>query len=184
VSACSTRRRLFYRSGISGVGVDTIVADARVAKMTLYKHFGSKDELVAEFLRRHAALGLARMQPVGLQPGATAEERLLGVFDALEAWFGSAGFQGCAVLNASAEITDPRHPGIPVIQQYLNDKRAIVASMTAELEVADADAQALADQLVTLIHGATVLAHAQRSVLPARQARQAAAALISMARRT
>ena len=173
--------QLFYRNGISGVGVDTIVAEARVAKMTLYKHFGSKDELVAEFLRRHAALGLARMQPVGLQAGATAEERLLAVFDALEAWFGSEGFQGCAVLNASAELTDPRHPGMAIIQQYLRDKRAIVASMTSELDVADAEA--LADQLVTLIHGATVLAHAQRSVQPARQAKQAAAALISAARR-
>jgi hypothetical protein len=68
-----------------------------------------------------------------------------------------------------------------IIQQYLRVKRAIVASMTAELDVADAEA--LADQLVTLIHGATVLAHAQRSVQPARQAKQAAAALITVARR-
>src|SRR3954470_11176335 len=84
-----TARRLFYRDGLRAVGIDTILAEAGVAKMTLYNHFASKEELIIAILekrdREFRASIAAKVDAAGPEP----EARLLAVFDWLEGWFGS-----------------------------------------------------------------------------------------------
>src|SRR3954470_22982183 len=87
-----TARRLFYRDGYRAVGIDTILAEAGVAKMTLYNHFASKEELIIAVLeqrdREFRESILATVNATGSNP----EKRLLAVFDWLEGWFGSEDF--------------------------------------------------------------------------------------------
>src|SRR5258708_34708744 len=91
---------LFYRHGFHATGIDRILAEAGVAKMTLYKHFKSKDELIlAALTRRDEKFRTWFMREVERR-GRTPRERLLVVFDILAAWVQSRQFRGCMFVNA------------------------------------------------------------------------------------
>jgi AcrR family transcriptional regulator len=97
-----TAEQLFYTHGIRAVGVDKVIAEAKVAKATLYTHFRSKDELVAECLRRDAArvrAGLAEAART-TPPGPA---RIGVLFDRAAASAAEPGYQGCGFINAAAE---------------------------------------------------------------------------------
>jgi AcrR family transcriptional regulator len=109
---------LFYTRGLHAVGVDLIAETAGTTKKTLYDRFGSKDELIAMYLRRR----FERWQDhVTRWLAGTTGDRVLAVFDALEDWFGD---HGCAFINAHAEIGRSDHPAIAVIlaeKQWMRD---------------------------------------------------------------
>src|SRR5512138_755897 len=98
--------RLFYRQGYHATGIDTILAEAELAKMTLYHHFASKEELiVAALARRSQAIGAAlaaAMQAAGSSP----RKRLQALFDWHAAWFADRQFNGCAFMRAVGEYPD------------------------------------------------------------------------------
>src|SRR5690242_5421949 len=105
----ATASAIFYAEGIHAVGVDRIVADAKVTRATFYRHFPGKEDLVLAYLRGadeaiRAQVGAARGQ--GLPPGAT----LRAVSEGIAAGIRSPGFRGCAFLNAVAEYPEPDHP--------------------------------------------------------------------------
>jgi AcrR family transcriptional regulator len=106
-----TAKRLFYRDGFRATGIDRIVAESGVAKMSLYRHFPSKDDLIAAFLDwRHAHWTSWFTAAVEARLARKAE--LAAVADALGEWFGQDDFRGCAFINAAAETgatDDPRH---------------------------------------------------------------------------
>lgn len=113
--ALAAASRLFYERGIHAVGVDLIAAEAGVTKKTLYDRFGSKDQIVVEYLadrdERWRAYVMERLEGVG--PGAV--ERVRAVFDASQAWMDDNSPKGCAMVNAHAEISDPAHPAYAII---------------------------------------------------------------------
>src|SRR6185436_4519074 len=98
-----TAYTLFTRHGVRAVGVDTIVARSGVGKMTLYRHYRSKDALaLAFFERRFERFSLAwqaQVEALRLPP----REALLAVFDVLENWYHSPGYTGCPVVKAVLE---------------------------------------------------------------------------------
>ncbi|WP_239590256.1 TetR/AcrR family transcriptional regulator [Streptomyces aureoverticillatus] len=106
--------RLFYERGIHAVGVDLIAAEAGVTKKTLYDRFGSKDQIVVEYLadrdERWRAFLAAR-----LEHARAPKSRVLAVFDASRDWAEQSLPRGCSMINAHAEITDPAHPAYAVI---------------------------------------------------------------------
>jgi AcrR family transcriptional regulator len=102
-----TAYELFTRHGLATVGVDRIVAEAGVAKTTLYRHFQSKNDLIAEVLKRHHQLWLRDwLEPETYARGAGPAERLLAVFESLEKWFGDRDFRGCLFINSLTETHD------------------------------------------------------------------------------
>ncbi len=113
--ALEAASRLFYERGIHAVGVDLIAAEAGVTKKTLYDRFGSKDQLVVEYLaardEQWRTFLAERLEAAGPAP----EARILAVFDASAQWAGEHGNRGCSMVNAHAEISDPHHPAYPVI---------------------------------------------------------------------
>jgi AcrR family transcriptional regulator len=175
----ATAWRLFYRDGLRVVGIDTILAEAGVAKMTLYNHFASKEELIIAILEKRdlefRASLMARVEAAGTDP----TQRLLAVFDWLEDWFASENFKGCVFIRAVSEYPDPSHP---IHQTAWCHKIAVKAALTDLCTAADArDPEALAETLSLLIDGAIVTAHATQSTAPARSARAAAASLLPLA---
>jgi AcrR family transcriptional regulator len=166
----------FYRRGIGAVGVDAIVADADVAKATLYRHFRSKDELVVAFLRRRDERwrDWLRAEVEELSPDPAG--RPLAVFDALGAWFASDDFRGCAFINAAAEIADPGHPARAAVREHkrlCGDYLAGLLAAAGRPRAAD-DAAALH----LLMEGAMVAALIERDPAPAARARAAAARIL------
>src|SRR5207245_6386677 len=106
-----TAYELFSRHGIRAVGVDTISARSGVAKMTLYRHYPSKDDLVLAFLRRREELWTRSWLQQEVERRAhTPAERLLAIFDVFDKWFRRSDFEGCSFAKVLLEHRDQRHP--------------------------------------------------------------------------
>ncbi|MEV7421533.1 helix-turn-helix domain-containing protein [Streptomyces sp. NPDC091212] len=140
--------RLFYERGIHAVGVDLIAAEAGVTKKTLYDRFGSKDQLVVEYLaardERWRAVLATYLEPEGPRP--TPEERVRAVFDASGRWMRENGARGCSMINARAEIDDPAHPAYAVITAQKAWLLTLFTSLVRERGEKDAGAKTEADR--------------------------------------
>ena len=175
-----TAWRLFYRDGYRTVGIDTLLAKANVAKMTLYNHFSSKDELIVAVIKKRGEEILAELAAAVEAAGKSPKRRLLAVFDWLEVLFGSRDFSGCAFIRAISEYPDTNHP---VHRAAWAHKRAVREMLVRLAEEAGAkNPAALADNFRLLIDGALVAAHATGETIPAKTARIAAAELLKSAR--
>lgn len=163
---------LFYQRGISAVGVDTVVAQAGVSKGTLYRHFHSKDDLVAAVLHRSDEVWRQRLVEGIDQRATEPHEKLLAIFDWLADWFASENFRGCAFLNAAAELT-PNHPAHQLPLEHKQAVGRFILGLARQAELADP--QELADELLLLIDGAISHALLEHSALPAVRAKRLAA---------
>lgn len=146
--------RLFYERGIHAVGVDLIAAEAGVTKKTLYDRFGSKEQIVVDYLadrdERWRAFLAQRLDAA--PPGPRA--RILAVFDASRAWSGEHSSKGCGMVNAHAEISDASHPAYAIITGQKQWMLSLFTGLAREL-TADG-AQDLGQTLMLLHEGALV----------------------------
>jgi AcrR family transcriptional regulator len=142
-------QELFREQGINGTGMDQLCAVAQVSKRTAYQHFGSKDELIAEYLRR---LDPDTMPEVFERADLTPRERLLAVFEE------SLGLTNdvtplCPFIAAAVEIADPEHPARELAREY---KRSVAARLAETArEAGAADPELLGEQLALLLDGAS-----------------------------
>ncbi|NMN94494.1 TetR family transcriptional regulator [Antrihabitans stalactiti] len=174
----ATASKLFYREGIRAVGVDRVAAEANVSKMTLYRHFATKDDLVVAVLeaRDEPAQALLTM---ATSSGDTPRDRLLAGFRMLEPWFTSRSFRGCPFMNASLELADPGHPARAVARRHKTATRDQFSRLATEAGIADPDD--FADQLALLFDGAIAQAQMRDPILVARAALAAATTLVDAA---
>lgn len=115
-----TAYSLFSRYGIHTIGIDRIIADAGVAKMTLYRHFASKDDLVLAFLELREQRWTHGWLRAEMERRATApRDRLLAVFDALDDWFRRPDFESCPFLRTLVEVPDESDPVHQATVDYL-----------------------------------------------------------------
>ena len=108
---------LFSRHGIRGVGVDAIIERSGVARMTLYRHFGSKDALVLAFLeRREERWTKEWLQSEVERRASDPAQRLLVIFDVFDEWFQRGDFEGCSFINVllGLELLESDLPGVVV----------------------------------------------------------------------
>ena len=176
-----TAWRLFYRDGYHATGIDRILAEAGVAKMTLYKHFRSKEELILAVLEKRSQLFSESFSRFLQAKKRTPDQQLLAVFEWLIAWIKGKEFRGCFFQKAMAEYQEVQDP---IHQAALAHKTAFHAEIRRLVAVAGLTrAKGLADQLALLVEGAIVNSHAIGSSTPAMHAKEAAVALIKNARR-
>lgn len=148
--------RLFCRHGITATGIDLVVAEAGVAKTTLYKAFGSKERLVEAVLDREGLAWRDWFFAATSVPGQDAAGRLRAVFPALKEWFGRAEFYGCPFINAVGEH-DKGEDRLRTIT--LHHKRLVLDHLSALASEAGCQKpEALAHQIGLLMDGATVAA--------------------------
>ncbi|MBC8087355.1 MAG: TetR/AcrR family transcriptional regulator [Phycisphaerae bacterium] len=147
---------LFYRRGIRNVGIDEVIAAAGVAKASLYKHFPSKDELVAECLRRRDASWRVWLVEQVNARASSPNAKLLAVFDVVGLWLADADFRGCAFQNATVEVADAKHPAHLAAASHKQGMRAYLGELAHSAGVRNPDA--LADQLAMLLEGALISA--------------------------
>lgn len=163
--------RLFYGQGIQAVGVDAIAAAARVSKRTLYRHYASKDLLVAAYLQRRAHALISH-------EGAPCA-RVLQAFTGLERWFASSRFRGCPFVNAVCELgAEPGHPAVLVAARLKAERCAWFEQ--AMREAGARDPRGLAEQLMIVFEGAIATALVRGGGADvARSARAAATTLLT-----
>ncbi|XVU27704.1 TetR/AcrR family transcriptional regulator [Actinoplanes sp. CA-054009] len=130
----TTATRIFYADGIHAVGVDRIIAEAKVTRATFYRHFPSKDDLVVTYLQEvHQMERSAITAAIAADPEAAAA--LLAIADTIAASIQSPGFRGCAFLNAAAEFPDvdsPVHKQIIAHRQWFLDTLTTLMAQVAE----------------------------------------------------
>lgn len=130
-----TSQELFYRQGIRATGIDRIIAEAEVTKVTFYRHFPSKDDLIRAYLeRRHSAWMAWFREALSSSRAAQSEaERrdapLKPVLDAARIWFGLADFRGCAFANTVAEAGSGTLSITSIAVQHKDEVRDAIASL-------------------------------------------------------
>lgn len=100
---------LFYDEGIRAVGVDRLISASSVTKATFYKHYRSKDRLIAEYVEHRHRQAVAELADL-VDQQATAEAVLRTLQQSISTWISSPDFRGCPFINAAAEFSDPVHP--------------------------------------------------------------------------
>lgn len=172
-----TAEKLFYGKGVRAVGIDRIIAESQVAKMTLYNHFASKDDLILSVLQyREEKFGgmferwMARHVKKGM-------DRLEAFFAALKDWFESPGFRGCAFINAFVELADARHAASQFSAQHKERFHEMLTDIITD--TAGAKAASVAPAIALMVEGAIVTAVMDQSSESADVAREAALTLIS-----
>ena len=148
---------LFYRDGYQRVGIDTLLAEAGVAKMTLYNHFKSKDELIVTLLDERNALIVASLDRAITGAGSRPAARFLAVFDWLSEWFADEEFRGCAFIRALSEFPDPEHPVHQAAWRFKTEFKRRLIDLVRENGARKP--AAVADSLSLVIDGAIVTAH-------------------------
>ena len=172
--------RRFYAYGLARTGIDTITAEAGVAKKSLYNNFSSKADLVAAYLdaRHEEWMGLYRARLAG---AASAQNRVLAVFDAYADHADLAyerGFRGCGLLNAAAELP-AGDPGRAVVRRHKEEVEALLSQHVAELLPRSPQrARSLARHLAFLLEGSMARAGLEGNDSCIQEARRIAAALI------
>lgn len=176
-----TATSLFNHNGFHATGIERILTEGRLAKMTLYRHFPSKDALILGVLQAREQAVTAWFADVLNRPDQSPAERLLSLFGALEQWIEGKSplgpFRGCLFVKAAGEfpdLADPIHAQAAQAKQAMTDLVQAVA-----VEAGFKKPKLLARQIMLLKDGAIVSAQIQGSAKPAKDARKAAEQLIA-----
>ena len=167
---------LFYEHGIHTVGIDRVIEHAGVAKASLYDCFGSKEELIASYLRHRQEARRERVEK-RLARFQDPREKILAVFDLLGELVSEPTFRGCAFVRASAEALS-----VPKVKSACEESRAWLLDTFTSLarEAGTDDPTSLGKQLVLLYDGASIAAHVDRNRNAANEARALAAKLLAV----
>jgi AcrR family transcriptional regulator len=150
-----TAAHLFYQHGYRAIGVDTIAAESGIGKMTLYRHFPSKDDLIGAFLRQSDE-DFWRYFEQSTKDAPTARATLLAFFEALQHYVTSPACYGCPFVNVASEFPELEHVGHQVAREH---KQSVRARFTQLAEEAGArQPEALANALLLLMDGAYMAA--------------------------
>src|SRR5215471_7447628 len=145
-------QRMFCENGFHAVSVDAILDEAAVARMTLYKNFGSKEDLIVATLKREDKMFRQWLASAVEAKSTLPKERILAVFSALHQRFASEGYYGCAFIRASIEYPAANHP----IHRAAREHKEMIRSYLRGLagEVVREDSVMLSEQLYLLLEGA------------------------------
>ncbi len=161
---------LFSRQGTRTVGVDAVIGEAGVAKMTLYRNFASKDDLILAFLERREVLWThGWVQAESRRRGDTPAQRLLAIFEIFGEWFARPDFEGCSFVTTLLEVTDRGSAVRQASVQHLANIRSYLQELAAEAGAADPDS--FARQWHILMKG-SIIAAAEGDTHAAARARE------------
>lgn len=167
-----TADRLFYSDGIRAVGIDRIIAEAGVAKMSLYNHFQSKDDLILAVLEHREKSIMAFFEERMIHHGRKIKNPLKAFFAALREWFDQPSFRGCVFINATVELAQPDHPAFAFARGHKERFGDFLKGLVQQA-VGKAGAR-IAPAISLLVEGAIVTAVMQGKPDSAEVARDAA----------
>lgn len=166
---------LFYAHGIQAVGIDRIRDASGVSLKRLYQLFPSKGAIVVAYLNRRDEISRAALEE-HLTTYDTPRERLLGIFEFLEAWFRQPGFRGCAFNNAFGELGAGAPEIAEVVAHHKGALRTLFRKLVGDIGVPKPDQ--MTAQIVVLFDGAITVATVTGRPEAALQARDAANTLL------
>jgi len=168
---------MFCTRGFHAVSVDAILEEAGVARMTLYKNFGSKEDLIVATLRREDKLFRQWLASFVEARSTRPADRIESLFAGLHERFASEGYYGCAFIRASVEFPDPAHPVHRIAREHKEMIRSYIRGLLSRGNAQTA--LPLSEQLYLLFEGAITASQLHGEPWPAEYARQAAHHLLS-----
>jgi AcrR family transcriptional regulator len=167
---------LFSRDGTATVGVDAIIARAGTAKMTLYRNFPSKTDLILDFLQRRERVWTEDwLQAESSRRGSTPAGQLLAIFDVFGEWFARADFEGCSFLTVMLESAHRDDAVHQASVQHLANIRHYLKGLAAAAGIENTDS--FARQWHILMKGSIMAAH-EGDTLAAARAREVGVVLL------
>ena len=152
----SAAHRLFYAQGIRATGIDQLLQEADVARMSFYKHFPSKQALVVAFLQERHQRWQQHLETAAQAQATSPAQELRAVFGVLAQWFAEPDFRGCAFINTVLETTDPSTQEHLLARQHKAVLRGYLLGLLQQTR--SASPEQAATQLLLLIDGAIVRA--------------------------
>ena len=170
-----TAARLFYQNGYRAIGVDTIAAESGIGKMTLYRHYPSKDDLIVAYLKDSDEVFWNGFEQL-TKNAATPREKLMAFFEGLQDYVTTPACYGCPFLNVSTEYPETDYPGHQVAIEHKQSVRVKFRQLAKEAGAKKPDV--LADQLFLLMDGAYMASRMFGAKNPAAHVAEAAQILI------
>lgn len=167
---------MFSEFGYRATGIDTLLAAANVAKMTMYAHFKSKDDLIVAVIDELSARLLAGFEGVSAVSGDTVELKVSAIFDVVSMKVVSEDFHGCEFIRALCEFPDPANP---VHQAVISHRTRLAESLTSLVSPVVSDPRRVGEEIALLIDGALVSGHASGSCSGVNAAKGIALSLLS-----
>lgn len=170
--------QLFYERGVNGVGVNDIATRAQASKLSIYRYFQSKENLVERMLAAHSDRihDWLHRETAAAPPGP---DRVLAIFDLLMSWFAERNYHGCAVLNTVIDTRGDQDGVRTIAREHLNRYRRLLTERLVEAGVSTPEP--LARQLLLLIEGVTMVTTVDGDDAAGEDARAAARLLIESA---
>lgn len=165
-----TALKLFYQEGIRATGIDRIIADSGVAKMSFYRHFPSKNDLIAECLTVHHQNLIGRFTEAMDRHPLRQGTGLEALADALEEWFREPGFRGCPFINALAESPQRKSAPNKKVRAYKAELESFIALQAARLGWESP--QMVASWVMIVLEGTIVRAQTLGSAAAAEECRE------------
>lgn len=170
--------RLFYQHGYRAIGVDTIAAESGIGKMTLYRHYPSKDDLIVAYLKDSNELFWKNFERI-TKAAPTPREKLLAFFESLQDYANTSACYGCPFLNVATEYPETDYPGHQIALEHKQSVRAKFRELAKNAGAHEPSV--LADQLFLLMDGAYMASRMFGAKNPAMHLAKAARILIDSA---
>lgn len=176
-----TASDLFYRLSVNSVGIDRIIAESGVAKMTFYKHFPSKATLIATYLRDQKTMWFQMLVSATEKSGLSVTERILAIFDAIDGPLRAPTFRGCSFTRGLAEFgPEANTPEVQAtIAEYFAELHEFVASLIKPLGLDNPERTVV--QILSLVQGSFVMAQSLPNLGIVEANREAAKLLVEHA---
>jgi AcrR family transcriptional regulator len=142
---------LFYEHGYRAIGVDTLATESAIGKMTLYRHYPSKDDLIVAYLKDSNEIFWRNFEEI-TKDAPAPREKLLAFFESLQNYVRTPACYGCPFLNVATEYPEPDYPGHQVALGHKQSVRARFGQLAREAGAREPEV--LADQLFLLMDGA------------------------------
>ena len=172
-----TASRLFFTQGYNTTGINQILDEAKVAKASLYTHYGSKEDLGIAYLKATRQEWFKALH-LFIAKKESPTEKILGSFDFLESNLKQNGFKGCRFINLRAEISDDNLEMRKQIAGHKTNLRSFFKTLVSEIIKNKADQ--VADSILLLFEGAIVESKIHRDVWPIKSAKKTAELLLNL----
>ena len=160
-----TAARLFYRQGFGATGINQLIAEANVAKASLYQHFRTKDEVLKAYLQQTSQAWFVQVEAAAAT-GTTPRTRVLAVFDLLNGFLPNVEFRGCNFQNAFVQLAPEETEVHHLIQQHKTKMQQLFARLLPQAE------PALIEEIALLFEGALISCQVQQTLAPVAAARR------------
>lgn len=170
-------RHSFANQGFHATGIEALIANAGVAKMTLYNNYASKEALVVAVLEHTSDRVLNWLErEIDCRRGGPGE-KLLSLFDIFEGWFAEDEFSGCLFGRAAREYPASDHPAHMAAHAHLKRMFTRIEELASDAGVPDPSS--VAQQILILLQGATTVAEISGATIAARRGKHVAELLIA-----